>query len=141
MLRYKTLDSTQLAYLWMAIEHGQSLLISGSTATGKTTVLNVLSLFIRPTLKVVSIEDTPELRLPLPHWVPHVARSAISVKGKTGEVTLFDLLKSSLRQRPDYIIVGEVRGKEAFVLFQQIATGHSGLATIHAASISQLIDR
>ncbi len=141
MLGYKTLDSTQLAYLWMAIEHGQSILVSGSTASGKTTLLNALSLFIRPALKVVSIEDTPELRLPLPHWVPHVARSAIAVKGKTGEVTLFDLLKSSLRQRPDYIIVGEVRGREAFVLFQQMATGHASLSTIHAASISQLIDR
>ncbi len=141
MLRYKTLDSTQLAYLWLAVEHGQSILVSGGTATGKTSLLNVLSLFIRPTLKVVSIEDTSELRLHHPHWIPHVARSPISVKGRIGEVTLFDLLKSSLRQRPDYIIVGEVRGEEAFVLFQQIATGHPGLATIHAATIPQLIDR
>ncbi|RLI96067.1 MAG: type IV secretion system protein VirB11, partial [Candidatus Aenigmatarchaeota archaeon] len=111
------------------------------TATGKSSLLNVLSLFIRPNMKVVSIEDTAELRLPLPHWVPHVARTPISIEGKVGEVSLFDLLKSSLRQRPDYIIVGEVRGKEAFVLFQQIATGHTGLATIHASNFAQLIDR
>ena len=122
MLKYKTLNSTQLAYLWMAIENGQSVLVSGGTATGKTAMLNVLSLFIRPNMKVVSIEDTAELRLPLPHWVPHVARTPISIEGKIGEVSLFDLLKSSLRQRPDYIIVGEVRGREAFVLFQQIAS-------------------
>lgn len=141
MLLYRTLDSTQLAYLWMAIEHGQSVLVSGGTATGKTSLLNVLSLFIRPNLKIVSIEDTPELRLPHPHWIPHVARTPLTIKRKTGEVTLFDLLKSSLRQRPDYIIVGEVRGKEAFVLFQQIATGHAGISTIHAASMPQLIDR
>ena len=141
MLRYKTLNATQLAYLWLAIENGQSMLISGGTATGKTAMLNVLTLFIRPNMKVVSIEDTPELRLPLPHWVPHVARTPISIEGKVGEVSLFDLLKTSLRQRPDYIIVGEVRGKEAYVLFQQIATGHTGLATIHAANFPQLIDR
>jgi flagellar protein FlaI len=141
MLRKGTLNSTQIAYLWLAIDNGQSVLISGGTATGKTSLLNALSLFIRPNLKVVSIEDTAELRLPHPHWIPEVARSALSTEGKRGDVSLFDLLKSSLRQRPDYIIMGEVRGKEAYVLFQQMATGHPSLATIHAASIEQLIDR
>jgi len=141
MLRKGTLNSTQIAYLWLVIDNGQSVLISGGTATGKTSLLNALSLFIRPNLKVVSIEDTAELRLPHPHWIPEVARSALSTEGKKGDVSLFDLLKSSLRQRPDYIIMGEVRGKEAYVLFQQMATGHPSLATIHAASIEQLIDR
>lgn len=141
MLKYGTLNSTQVAYLWMAIDNGKSVLISGGTATGKTSMLNALSLFIRPNMKIVSIEDTPELRLPHPHWIPEVARTPLSLKGSTGEVSLFDLLKSSLRQRPDYIVMGEVRGKEAFVLFQQIATGHPSLATIHAASINQLVDR
>jgi flagellar protein FlaI len=122
MLKYKTLDSMQLAYLWLAIENGKTILISGGTATGKTSLLNALSLFIKPTMKVVSIEDTAELRLPLPHWIPHVARTPLAVKEKIGDVTLFDLLRSSLRQRPDYIIVGEVRGKEASVMFQQIAS-------------------
>lgn len=106
-----------------------------------TCLLNALSLFIRPNMKIVSIEDTPELRLPHMHWIPEVARTPISIEGKVGEVSLFDLLKSSLRQRPDYIVLGEVRGKEAFVLFQQMATGHPSLATIHAASFSQLVDR
>ncbi|UCC91362.1 MAG: type II/IV secretion system ATPase subunit [Candidatus Aenigmatarchaeota archaeon] len=141
MLRYGTLDSTQFAYLWLAIENRKSILVSGGTATGKTSLLNALSLFIRPGMKIVSIEDTPELRLPHPHWIPEVARTPISEKKKASEVSLFDLLKTSLRQRPDYIIVGEVRGAEAFVLFQQIATGHAGLATIHAASLPQLVDR
>jgi flagellar protein FlaI len=141
MLEYGTLDSTQLAYLWLAIEHRKSILISGGTASGKTSLLNALSLFIRPNMKIVSIEDTPELSLPHPHWIPEVARTPISEGKKAGEVSLFDLLKSSLRQRPDYIIVGEVRGIEAYVLFQQIATGHAGLATIHAANLPQLIDR
>jgi flagellar protein FlaI len=141
MIEYGTVDSTVMAYLWLAIEHRKSILISGGTATGKTSFLNALSLFIKPALKIVSIEDTPELRLPHPHWIPEVARTPISTEGKIGEVSLFDLLRESLRQRPDYIIVGDVRGKEAFVLFQQIATGHSGLATIHAASLPQLLDR
>jgi flagellar protein FlaI len=141
MMHYGTVDSLQLAYLWLAIENGKSILISGGTATGKTSLLNALSLFIRPNMKILSIEDTPELRLPHIHWVPEVARSPISVKGEMGKVTLFDLLKSSLRQRPDYLVVGEVRGREAFVLFQQIATGHPSIATIHAASLTQLIDR
>ncbi|MBN2042377.1 MAG: type II/IV secretion system ATPase subunit [Candidatus Aenigmarchaeota archaeon] len=141
MLEYGTLDSTQMAYLWLAIENRKSVLISGGTATGKTSLLNALSLFIKPSLKIVSIEDTPELRLPHPHWIPEVARTPVSISEKAGEVSLFDLLKESLRQRPDYIIVGEVRGKETYVLFQQIATGHAGLATIHAASLPQLIDR
>jgi archaeal flagellar protein FlaI len=140
-LHYGTVNSMQLAYLWLAIDNGKSILISGGTATGKTSLLNALSLFIRPNLKILSIEDTPELRLPHMHWVPEVARSPLSVKGKVGEVTLFDLLRSSLRQRPDYLVVGEVRGKEAFVLFQQMATGHPSLATIHAASLTQLVDR
>ncbi len=141
MLKFKTMDSAQLAFLWLAVENGKSMLLSGGTASGKTSLLNALSLFIKPSFKIVSIEDTPELRLPHPHWVPHVARTPISLKGETGEVSLFDLLKSSLRQRPDYLVVGEVRGKEAYVLFQQIATGHPSMATIHAASIPQLVDR
>jgi flagellar protein FlaI len=143
LLKYGTVDIKSLAYLWMTIDYGCSVLISGGTATGKTVFLNVLSLFIKPEMKIVSIEDTAELRLPHPHWVPHVARVAIATEeGKRkGEIDLFDLLKESMRQRPDYIILGEVRGKEAYVLFQQMATGHPSLATIHADSFSKLINR
>jgi flagellar protein FlaI len=102
-----------------------------------------MSLFIKPELKIVSIEDTAELLLPHPHWVPTVARMPIAeIEGKKlGEVDLFDLLRESLRQRPDYLIVGEVRGKEAYVLFQQIATGHASMATIHADNVDRLVDR
>ena len=143
LLNYGTIDLKTLAFLWMAVDFGKSIIISGGTASGKTTMLNVLSLFIRPEKKIVSIEDTPELKLPHPHWVPQVARSAIGVEGerKFGEIDLFDLLRESLRQRPDYIIVGEVRGKEAYVLFQEMATGHPSLATIHAENMGKLIDR
>lgn len=143
ILRYGTTDSKILAYLWLITEYHMSTLIAGGTASGKTTLLNALSLFIKPELKIVTIEDTSELRLPHPHWVPHVARQPMIEVGtrKLGEVDMFDLLKESLRQRPDFIIVGEVRGKEAYVMFQQLATGHAGYATIHADSMEALIDR
>ncbi|MFH8080850.1 MAG: type II/IV secretion system ATPase subunit [Candidatus Aenigmatarchaeota archaeon] len=138
-----TVDVKTLAYLWTAVDYGSSILLSGGTATGKTTFLNILSLFIRPEMKIVSIEDTSEIVLPHVHWISQVARVPIaSEQGKIkGEIDLFDLLRESLRQRPDYIIVGEVRGKEAYVLFQQMATGHYSLATIHAESMEKLIDR
>ncbi|NIM46695.1 MAG: type IV secretion system protein VirB11 [Candidatus Aenigmarchaeota archaeon] len=143
LLNLQTLDPKIAAYLWLTVEYGRSILISGGVATGKTTLLNAMSLFIKPELKIVSIEDTAELLLPHSHWVPSVARLPIVEIGrkKLGEVDLFDLLKESLRQRPDYLIVGEVRGREAYVLFQQIATGHSSLSTIHADSMERLIDR
>jgi len=142
LLSYNTTDVKTLAYLWFVVENGFSILVCGGTASGKTTLLNVLSLFIRSEKKIVSIEDTAELRLPHPHWVPTVARVPISEdKGARGEVDLFDLLKESMRQRPDYIIVGEVRGPEAYILFQQMATGHPSLATIHAENMPKLMDR
>lgn len=145
LMNYGTIDAEMLAYLWMAIEHGKSVLIAGPTASGKTTMLNTLSLFIRPELKIISIEDTPELRLPHENWIAQVARIGFGPEmesgKKMGEVSLFDLLKASLRQRPDTIIVGEVRGQEAYVLFQQMATGHPGISTIHAESMTGVINR
>ncbi len=143
MMKFGTVDPKILSYLWLITEHGKSTLIGGGTATGKTTLLNALSLFIKPELKIVTIEDTAELRLPHSHWVPQVARQPMAELGgrKIGEVDMFDLLRESLRQRPDFIIVGEVRGKEAYVLFQQIATGHAGMATIHADTMEKLVDR
>lgn len=140
LLNYGTIDVKSLAYLWMTVDFGRSILIVGGTASGKTSFLNMLSLFIRPDKKIVSIEDTAELRLPHPHWVPSVARTAVAIEGR-GEIDLFTLLKESLRQRPDYIIVGEVRGQEAFILFQQMATGHPSYATFHAENMDKLIDR
>jgi len=145
LLNYGTINLEMLAYLWLAIEHGKSILIAGPTACGKTTVLNSLSLFIRPELKIVSIEDTPELRLPHENWISQVSRTGFGPETasgkKLGEISLFDLLKASLRQRPDTIIVGEVRGKEAYVLFQQITTGHPGISTMHAESLEAVVNR
>ncbi len=121
ILNFGTLNPLILAYLWLMIEEQKSILIAGSTATGKTTLLNSLCLFIAPGLKIVSIEDTAELQIPRINWLPQVARSGFGAKGY-GQVDMFDLLKASMRQRPDYIIVGEVRGKEATVMFQAMAS-------------------
>ena len=140
LMNFGTIDAVTLAYLWMAVEYGKSILVAGSTATGKTSLLNALSLFIRPQLKIVSIEDTAELRLPHPNWIPEVARPGLGEKAY-GAVEMFDLLKSAMRQRPDYIIVGEVRGAEANVMFQGMATGHPAMGTIHADEVQKVVDR
>ncbi|MBI4894739.1 MAG: type II/IV secretion system ATPase subunit [Candidatus Aenigmarchaeota archaeon] len=141
LLKYGSVNVRNLAYLWMAVDYGRSILVSGGTASGKTSFLNAISLFIRPDKKIISIEDTAELRLPHPHWVPTVARTTVATSQNSNEIDMFALLKESLRQRPDYIIVGEVRGQEAFVLFQQMATGHPSYSTIHAENMDKLVDR
>lgn len=142
MMDFETENAQMYSYLWTLVEHGKSILVCGTTGAGKTSQLNSLSLFIRPEKKIVSIEDTPELRLPHDHWVPEVARSGFGSSAEgSGEVSMDNLLKESLRQRPEYIIVGEVRGEEAYILFQQMATGHTGLSTIHADSLDMLMDR
>jgi len=122
LIRYGTIDSLTAAYLWTLIEHGRTVMIAGGTGAGKTTLLNVLSLFIKPGMKIVTVEDIPELNLPHENWVQLISRPSYIVGAKTGEVSLFDLVKLSLRYRPDYLIVGEVRGEEAYVLFQALAS-------------------
>ena len=140
LLNMKTLSPEMLAYFWILLEHKSNILISGGTASGKTTLLNAIAFFIPPEARVVSIEDTRELNLPRENWLPSVSRASLGV-GKIGEVDLFSLLKNSFRQNPDYVIVGEVRGKEAFVLFQGMASGHSSISTVHADSVDTLVKR
>lgn len=140
LLSKRTLCPEMLAYFWILLEYKANILIAGGTATGKTTLLNAIAFFIPPEARVVSIEDTRELNLSRENWLPSVARSALSYS-KIGEVDLFSLLKSSFRQNPDYVIVGEVRGKEASVLFQGMASGHSSISTMHADSVDTLIKR
>ncbi len=140
LLNMKTLSPEMLAYFWILLEYKSNILISGGTASGKTTLLNAIAFFIPPEARVVSIEDTRELNLPRENWLPSVARTSLGV-GKVGEVDLFSLLKNSFRQNPDYVIVGEVRGKEAFVLFQGMASGHSSISTMHADSVDTLVKR
>jgi len=140
LLTFKTLSSDMAAYFWYAIENRASVLVAGGVATGKTTMLNCLSMFIKPEMKIVSVEDTAELNLPHENWIPSVVRGGAEEK-KAGAITLFDLLKAAVRQRPDYIIVGEVRGQEAYTLFQAMATGHLGMCTVHAESVDSAIHR
>lgn len=140
LIKFNTLSSEMAAYFWYTIENRASVLVAGGVAAGKTTTLNCLSMFIKPELKIVSVEDTAELNLPNENWIPSVVRVGAKEKG-AGTITLFDLLKTAVRQRPDFIIVGEVRGKEAYTLFQAMATGHLGLGTIHAESSTAVLQR
>jgi len=140
LINLRTLCPEMLAYFWILLDYKSSILIAGGTASGKTSLLNGIAFFIPPEARVVSIEDTKELNLPRENWLPSVARTSIGGEGK-GEVDLFSLLRSSFRQNPDYVIVGEVRGKEAFVLFQGMASGHSSISTMHADSVDTLIKR
>lgn len=144
LIQFNTISSEIAAFLWYVMETRHSALVCGGIASGKTTFLNCLSMFIRPELKIVSIEDTPELNIPHENWVQSVIRMGYGVRedGRmVGEITLFDLLKAAVRQRPDYLIVGEIRGEEAYTLFQAMATGHLGMSTMHADSVSSAIHR
>ena len=141
LIKFGTMDARIAAYLWMLLEEGMSIWVSGETASGKTTTLNAMSVFIRPDIKIVSIEDTPEVYLPHPNWAREVVRETEGSGGEKRGVTMFKLLKAALRQRPRYIIVGEVRGEEGRVAFQAMQTGHPVLATFHAASVTKLIQR
>jgi flagellar protein FlaI len=140
LIEFGTLDYLMTAYLWLAIEEGMNIFVAGATASGKTTTLNALTTFIPPNAKIVSIEDTPELQTPQKNWIREVVRSMSKAMGG-GEVNMFDLLKAALRQRPDIIIIGEIRGIEGNIAFQAMQTGHGVMSTFHAASVQKLIQR
>jgi flagellar protein FlaI len=141
MISFNTITSDMAALFWYAVEKKACILISGGTASGKTTLLNCISTFILPDDKVVTIEDTPELNIPHRNWIASIARVGFGSGGSDAEISTFDLLKAAMRQRPDYIIVGEVRGEEAFTLFQAMATGHGGLSSLHGDSVIAAIRR
>ncbi len=144
LIEYKSLSVEMVAYFWMAIESGASILFCGGTASGKTSALNALSLFIPASHKIISIEDTREVNLPHKNWIAGTTRKGFSSsdENKTGkDIDMFDLIRAALRQRPRVIIVGEVRGKEAYSLFQAMATGHTSYSTVHASTIHTLIQR
>ena len=140
LITWGTYSLSQMVYLWLAIESGKSLVIAGGTASGKTTTLNALSLFIPSDSKIVSIEDTRELLIPQRNWVANTTRESFQADGSS-DIDEFDLLEDSLRQRPDYIIMGEVRGEEGRTLFQAMNTGHTVCTTFHANSPEQVIRR
>ncbi len=140
-IRNGTISAEAAALIWMAMQYEMSAIISGGTASGKTSTLNVLATFIPPNQRVISIEDTREVQLPsFLHWVPLNTRLP-NAEGK-GEVSMEDLLVNSLRMRPDRILVGEVRRKrEAETLFEAIHTGHSCYATFHANNAKETLER
>jgi ABC-type multidrug transport system fused ATPase/permease subunit len=142
LIKLNMLDSEVAAYLWTLVEFRANILIAGSTSSGKTTLLNSIAQFIPPEAKVISIEDTRELQLYHENWIPATTRKGFFVGDKYyGEIDMYKLLSESFRQNPDYVIVGEVRGEETYVMFQGMASGHSALSTIHTDSWRALIRR
>jgi flagellar protein FlaI len=138
LVEYGTFSLDQMAYLWLAIESNKSLIFAGGTASGKTTSMNAISMFIPPRSKVLTIEDTRELALYHDNWLSSVTRER---RGEGADITMYDLLRSALRHRPEYIVVGEVRGEEAMTLFQAMNTGHTTYSTMHADSVQTVINR
>jgi flagellar protein FlaI len=140
LINWHTFSLDEMAFLWLSIENQKSLVFAGGTASGKTTSLNAVSLFIPSKAKIVSIEDTREVELPQRNWIASVTRPSFS-DGDKGDVDEFDLLEAALRQRPEYIVMGEIRGEEGRTLFQVMSTGHTTLTTFHADSVGEVIKR
>ncbi len=135
-----TYSADLMAHIWLAVENRKSILVAGGTASGKTSSMNAISFFIPHDAKIVSIEDTREIQLPHVNWLPMRTRESTG-NITDGNITMFSLLKAALRQRPEYIIVGEVRGKEAQTLFQAMNTGHTTYSTLHAGNVSEVVNR
>jgi flagellar protein FlaI len=140
LIDYGTMDYMMASYLSFALEEGLNMFVAGATASGKTTTMNAITTFIPPDRKIVSIEDTPELQVPHKNWIRETTRG-IGRESTGSEVGMFDLLRAALRQRPDRIIVGEIRGIEGAIAFQAMQTGHGVMSTFHAASVEKLIQR
>ena len=145
LIKSGTASPEMIAYFWLGVENGESMIVCGGTASGKTSTLNSIALFIPPGSKIVSMEDTREINLPHQNWIPSTTRSGSGEKGQdgkaAGEIDMYDLMRASLRQRPNYIIVGEVRGKETYTMFQAMATGHTTYSTMHADSVQSMVNR
>ena len=140
LIEFGSLTYMMASYLSFMLEEGLNMFVVGATASGKTTLLNALNTFLKPDAKIVTIEDTPEVYVPHQNWVQEVTRS-MGAENKGGEVGMFELLKAALRQRPDRIIVGEIRSVEAVVAFQAMQTGHGVMSTFHASTVEKLIQR
>jgi flagellar protein FlaI len=142
LINLGTFTEEVAAYLWICLENRASVMVLGGTAAGKTTALNSLACLIKPGSKIITIEETAELNLSHENWVSLIARQSYGLGGSSvGEVALFDLVKTSMRHRPDMLIVGEVRGQEAYALFQALATGHGGMCTMHAENLDSAVKR
>jgi archaeal flagellar protein FlaI len=140
LVQFGSLSYEMAAYLSIMFQENMNCFISGETASGKTTLMNALATFISPESKIVSIEDTPELQVPHPNWIRGCTREGAKNTESSG-VTMFDLLRAALRQRPNYIIIGEIRGAEGAIAFQAMQTGHACMSTFHASTVTKLIQR
>nr|WP_245708185.1 type II/IV secretion system ATPase subunit [Halobacterium jilantaiense] len=140
LVNWQTFSLDEMAFLWLCIENDKSIVFAGGTASGKTTSLNAVSLFIPSNTKIVSIEDTREVELPQRNWIASVTRPSFG-EDETGDIDEFDLLEAALRQRPDYIVMGEVRGEEGRTLFQVMSTGHTTYTTFHADNVGEVLKR
>ena len=138
LIQWKTLSSQMAAYIWLGLESGMSMLVSGETASGKTTTLNAILPFVDHNVKIYTAEDTPEVKVSHTIWQRLITRDS---KNEDSRVEMFDLLKAALRSRPRYIIIGEIRGVEGAIAFQAMQTGHPVVGTFHASNIVKLIQR
>lgn len=140
LIMNETIDESIAAYLWLLMENKMSVMVVGPTGAGKTTALNAIACLVKPDFKMISVEEVSEINLPQENWVSTIARAGFGGDSQ-GEVSLYDLIKSAVRHRPALILVGEVRGEEAYVLFQALATGHGGMCTMHAEDAETVIQR
>ena len=140
LIKMETISETTASYLWMLMESKYSVMIIGATGAGKTTALNAIACLTHPAYKIITVEEVAEINLPHENWVSTISRPGFGME-RRGEISLYDLIKSSVRHRPDLILVGEIRGEEAYVLFQSLATGHGGLCTMHGDSAEIALKR
>ena len=140
LVTFGTLSPEMAAHLWMAVQYGESMIFAGGTASGKTATMNAISIFIPTSAKIISIEDTREVNLPHQNWIAGITRGGAEGE-KASDVNMYDLLRAALRQRPEYVLVGEVRGKETMTMFQAMSTGHTTYSTMHADSVKSIVYR
>lgn len=141
LVRFRTVSPEMAAHLWLAVQFGESMICSGGTASGKTTTLNAVSHLIPPSAKIITIEDTREMNLPHENWIAGLTRERKGAEGGGKSIDMYALLVAALRQRPEYMLVGEVRGKETMAVFQAMATGQITYSTIHADSVTSIVRR
>lgn len=140
LVRFGTISSEMAAHLWLGVQYGESMIFAGGTASGKTATMNATSIFIPTSAKIISIEDTREVNLPHQNWIAGITRGSADSE-KAGDIDMYQLLRAALRQRPEYVLVGEVRGKETMTMFQAMATGHITYSTMHADSVKSIVYR
>ncbi|MBN1539632.1 MAG: type II/IV secretion system ATPase subunit [Candidatus Thermoplasmatota archaeon] len=140
LVKFGTISPEMAAHIWMAVQYGDSMIFAGGTASGKTATMNAVSIFIPPSAKIISIEDTREVNLPHENWIAGLTRGSAD-SGKDTDIDMYQLLRAALRQRPEYVLVGEVRGKETMTMFQAMATGHITYSTMHADSVKSIVYR